>query len=638
MSAEVVPLLGPDPQGAASKNSMRIIAAELASQGFAVFPLRINDKRPLVEGWQTVATEDAFRIIETWPEAGYGVGISTDNLVVLDADVGKGGLEAIAALNLPVTRTVRTAGGGRHYYFKPPPGLIFQTRGCRVKRNGEQVPAIVGAWGVDVRAKGGLVVAPGNVINGKAYVLEVDAPIAELPPHLVERLRIAPKKDRLAGVAVVDLDTPWAIDRARQYLEKDAPTGVPQGTRGWTAYQVAADLGDFGVSCETALEMMGPWNDEHGGAQEEDKLQEAVEHSYRFRQNPIGCKHPARALSAIQQAPGGIVTASIVRPASPPKPLSSYPDKRMEFTWWPYIPAGAMTLLGGMGGVGKGLISAALASIITRGDTFPCGREKAKRGRVLWGETEDDISRVLKPRLRAAGADLDRIDVVEARDFPALDLRNYIVANDIGLIVLSPMASYLPKLDDANSELKVRAALQVLQDAIEDTGCALLGLMHLNKKSDVDAIQRLLGSVAFGNFVRAVLLAQKEDQETGQGRIVHAKFNNSYKGDDLIYTPPPRNADKRTQDIAVAWSRAGTNIDANSLFERKRKKESAGAGDFLVAYLRANGATAKETVVAAAEEEGFTRAAIEKAHQRDRRCHSMQEGFGKKAVWWIEPA
>jgi hypothetical protein len=304
---------------------MRLTAAKLAAEGFPVFPLVQGQKLPLLKGWQSHATVDAFHIVDNWPEAGYGVGIVTDTLVVLDADAAKGGLEAAAALGLPPTRTIRTLNGGRHYYFRPPAGMNFQTRACIVTKDGTKIPAISGAWGVDIRAKGGLVVAPGTVIDGKAYTVEHDLPIADLPAHLIERLRPAPIKDRQAGKAVVELDTTWALEQARQYLETEAPRGAPEGTRGWTAYQVAARLGDFGVSCGEALALMGPWNEQHGGAQAGDELEKCVEHAYQYRQEPIGRHHPGRVFVAAPTPPLAPSAAPDMSVLNLEKPASALP-------------------------------------------------------------------------------------------------------------------------------------------------------------------------------------------------------------------------------------------------------------------------------------------------------------------------
>jgi hypothetical protein len=68
-------------------------ALDHAARGFAVFPLRTNDKIPRFEGWQAAATSDRAQIQRwwsQWPKA--NIGILTTSLLVVDT------LRALACL------------------------------------------------------------------------------------------------------------------------------------------------------------------------------------------------------------------------------------------------------------------------------------------------------------------------------------------------------------------------------------------------------------------------------------------------------------------------------------------------------------------------------------------------------------
>ena len=196
------------------------------------------------------------------------------------------------------------------------------------------------------------------------------------------------------------------------------------------------------------------------------------------------------------------------------------------------------------------------------------------------------------------------------------------------------MGQYSAPID--NSELKVRKALEIIQAAIDPTGCAVLGILHLNKKADLAAIERLLGSVAFANFVRSVMMVRAENPDSKCYRLVHAKYNWSTKGADMLYTPE-NVGEARGQHVKVNWSAPESDIDPASMFDRKKPKEKLSAGDWLVQYLQFNGATLKENVIVAAQKEGYSPDAIERAFTRDERCHSRQEGFQGKSMWWLGP-
>jgi hypothetical protein len=134
-------------------------ACDLADRGIPVFPVRAEDKHPLVK-WKTEATTDKTRIRRwwrTWPNAvpAFPTG-ETSGIAVLDIDCkdGKDGFKVLACLGIDPaalsTVIVQTASGGWHVYFQHKPGL----------------PCTVGKKdlaGLDVRAARGFVVAPGAV-------------------------------------------------------------------------------------------------------------------------------------------------------------------------------------------------------------------------------------------------------------------------------------------------------------------------------------------------------------------------------------------------------------------------------------------------------------------------------------------
>jgi len=320
--------------------------------------------------------------------------------------------------------------------------------------------------------------------------------------------------------------------------------------------------------------------------------------------------------------------------ASLPISGAALAPKATSWLWHPYLPANQITLLGGRGGSCKGLISAALVASITKPQAWPDGAP-AEHGRVLWCETEDPLPEVVAPRLIAAGADRSRVLFADRACFAGLDLRSYITANDIKLIVLSPCVSFL-RLTDINSELDVREVLGQLQAAIDGTGCAVLGICHTNKKPDLAAIERLLGSVAFANYVRCVLLVAPDSVEDRTFRLVHAKHNLSWKGDDLLFTPKHVGEDPRDQFVKLEWSRPESNVDAEALFDRKPKANGTApqsAGQWLVSYLEEHGESLRADVILAAEKVGFSENAIRQAQQRNPRVQSRQDGWHGPYMW-----
>jgi hypothetical protein len=132
------------------------------------------------------ATTSTAAINKWWannPEANIAIRTGAiSGIWVLDLD-GEEGIAAVAELEeifgqLPLTPTVITGRGGRHYYFKIPPGVVIK-------------PTVkLGNKPVDVRGDGSYVVAPpSNHISGNDYswsVSPTDATLAEAPTWLID--------------------------------------------------------------------------------------------------------------------------------------------------------------------------------------------------------------------------------------------------------------------------------------------------------------------------------------------------------------------------------------------------------------------------------------------------------------------
>lgn len=205
----VLPLHGPNPGGRCSCGH-----ADCSSVA----------KHPRTTHGKDDASSDASKLAawwRSWPAANVGIRTGAEcDLVVLDVDVDKGGPESLAALQeahevLPPTLTVRTGSGGEHRYFRHPGEPIRNDAGRKL-----------GA-GLDVRGDGGYIVAPPSIhATGCAYEwVDPDAPLAELPGWLLERLReqAAPERRRAAPVVPLragEAATFYAEEALRRELDE----------------------------------------------------------------------------------------------------------------------------------------------------------------------------------------------------------------------------------------------------------------------------------------------------------------------------------------------------------------------------------------------------------------------------------
>ncbi|GAA4657374.1 bifunctional DNA primase/polymerase [Streptomyces chumphonensis] len=196
-------------------------ALDAAERGWPVHPLRPCGKRPALHGekactgqgicagghvkWEQRATTDPGRIERCWATAPFNVGIATGpaGLVVVDLDLPKDdsktgtpcGVTNFRALceragqPVPATRTVRTARGGKHLYFRAPDRVQLRNTQDELAGN------------IDTRAWGGYVVAPGSNIPEGTYQLIDDTPVTELPAWLLDALTPAPPRPVRLAVA-----------------------------------------------------------------------------------------------------------------------------------------------------------------------------------------------------------------------------------------------------------------------------------------------------------------------------------------------------------------------------------------------------------------------------------------------------
>ena len=165
-------------------------------------------------------------------------------------------------------------------------------------------------------------------------------------------------------------------------------------------------------------------------------------------------------------------------------------------------------MIAGYPKTGKSLVTCAIAATVTRGADFPCGEGTAKRGHVVIVNSEDDASRILIPRLVAAGADLTRVHFPEK----ALD-RAYFINQlkhmlrsvpYLRAVILDPITDLIPS--SRNDADQVRAILSGLAGLASELKIAVIVVAHLNKSRSGAALSRISGSFEWMAACRAGFL------------------------------------------------------------------------------------------------------------------------------------
>lgn len=273
-------------------------ALELAANGLRVFPITPNaSKPPAIEGWQEKATTDRATIENWWRQnPDFNIGIAAGKgLVVVDADVknDRPGLDSLALLDmlgLPESFRVKTPSGGMHVYLKT----------CREHSN--RVDTIPNYPGIDIRAEGGYVVAPGSTIGEKAYTALGTPSIEPSPEWFDETLTAtAGRRTPHSDQPLVELDLPAHVDKARQWLIDTAPEAIEGAGGDEATYRTAARLRDFGLSEPMALELMlDHWNEEKASPPwDPDELAIKVGNAFQYASGGWGAKTAAGEFGAL---------------------------------------------------------------------------------------------------------------------------------------------------------------------------------------------------------------------------------------------------------------------------------------------------------------------------------------------------
>ena len=140
-------------------------------------------------------------------------------------------------------------------------------------------------------------------------------------------------------------------------------------------------------------------------------------------------------------------------------------------------------------------------------------------GSVLFLSCEDTKERITR-RLIRCGGDKTKAAVIKGKkgggmfslveDLPKLraELKK---RPDVVLLIVDPVTAYfgVGKID-TNKGTDVRAVLDPLSQLAQEFKLTIIGVMHLNKSTEVSALQRISGASAFGEVARAVWLVEKD--------------------------------------------------------------------------------------------------------------------------------
>jgi hypothetical protein len=192
------------------------------------------------------------------------------------------------------------------------------------------------------------------------------------------------------------------------------------------------------------------------------------------------------------------------------RPLSSFAIRRVEWLDKPFLQRSAFHLFAGRKGVCKGTYLAGLSARVTNGELY----DEPKR--VLVITSEDSVELDFKPRVLAAGGKPALVEIITGtflmpRDIEWLE-QTARRLGDVGLIVIDPIGNHLGGTDTDREGL-VRSAIAPLNQLADELDCLIAGVRHLNKASNHGALASVLGSTAWVDVPRCVIVMAADDED-----------------------------------------------------------------------------------------------------------------------------
>ncbi len=504
-------------------------ALSYAAQGRPVFPLQwavdgkcscqrgdcsSPAKHPRTEHGLSDATVDVAAITKWWgeqPQANIGL-VMGDGLLAIDIDPRSGGDESVANLgDLPDTVTALTGGGGCHLIYH-----VDEDYG-----NGAGI-----APGVDVRSKGGYIVAPPSVhASGRRYEWEVGCAPGDLKPAPLPDVfkRLMQNGQRAPEVSEI----------------------IPSGERNSTLASLAGTMRrrGFGEAEIAAALLVANTGRCDPPLSNRDVLAIAASVA-RYPASKPKRERPAGGNIHIPDSQFGVHENEDAPPKAPVLVrLSDVTPRQVQWLWPGRIPLGKISIIAGDPGLMKSMLSLDIAARTSRGSPWPDGGI-APQGDVLLLTAEDDLDDTVRPRLDTLGADVNRITALTmiwtAEGEVAFNLHDHLplleqaLTPETRLIIIDPVLAFTGGTD-THVSAQVRGVLAPLQRLAGETKVSVLGIIHLNKKLAGNAFQRILASIDFSAAPRSVLLVGEDADDSTLRHFAVVKNNLAAPAETLTY-------------------------------------------------------------------------------------------------------
>lgn len=534
-------------------SAARKAALRYAELGYPVFPVT-KAKVPFAgTNGHLDATADPKQVAALWDKyeaANVAIrppGAEFDDVpvIVIDVDPRDGGNELFAKAvgelgELPCVPVQSTRRGGTHYVLR---------------YSGNDVPAtLYGCPGIDIKThKGFFMIAPSA---GYEFVTGLVAP-EELPAlprrwedHLARRIkrrRIAHPKSRKRAIRPSsDRTAPWAKKALSDEIAalESASDGERERSFNTAAFSLGQLIGSGDLDrgeVERRIEAACTTN---GYIAEHRDFRRKLKHSIEDGMaNPRDNGHVGtmRIEPNVQIEEGDSRGSGDTEHDESSTDMEEFEDG-YSLTWrtaadihdgvpewvWEYGERGRLmrstfALFAGRPAAGKSTAARYFAAGLSRGTIAGCFRDRPQN--VAYIASEESLEFIVKPSLRAHGADLSRVhfptvrlDGDEVRLQSIRDeemLTKSLIERGITVVFVDPVMSAISGTADVHRSNETRMHVDPWQRIAEKINGLVIGIVHLKKSYGSDILAAINGSSAFGEIARAVIaFGVSEDGET----------------------------------------------------------------------------------------------------------------------------
>lgn len=305
----------------------------------------------------------------------------------------------------------------------------------------------------------------------------------------------------------------------------------------------------------------------------------------------------------------------------------------VEWLWKPYLPFGKLSVLQGNPGEGKTYFAMHLAAACTNGKLLP-NMERMEPFNVIYQTAEDGLGDTVKPRLIEAGADLDRVLVIDDSDVQLTlsdeRIEKAIIENNARLVIIDPIQAYLGADVDMNRANEVRPIFMRLGQVAQRTGCAILLIGHLNKAAGMQSLQRGLGSIDIAAAVRSVMFIGKLKHDPTMRILTHEKSSLAPPGASLAFSLGDEGGFRWVGEYDI------TADEMLSGIEPQRETKTQQAKDLICALLAGGKQVFSEDIDKAALERGIPGRTVRDAKRELGDALKSKIVEGRKKVFWME--